>query len=85
MCLDVERIGAVGSPLDWIDILHRRVQAVRCTDGACSGGGVIAQTSKVPFDTLIQALNAVPLECSLILSRIAGEGGLPISRAMVRV
>jgi len=85
VCLDVDRIGAIGSPLDWIDTLHRRVQTVRYTEVSCSGGSVAAQTSQVPIDTLIQALHGVPPECPLILSRNAVEGGLPISSATVRV
>lgn len=85
VCLDVERIRAIGSPLDWIDTLHCRVQSVRLTDGAWSGGNAADQTSQVPIDTSIQALHGVPPECPLILSRNASEGGLPTSGAMVRV
>jgi hypothetical protein len=74
VCLDVERIAAIGSPVDWIHTLHRRVQAVRYTDVACSGGSAAAQTSQVPIDTLIQALDGIPSECPLILSRSAAKG-----------
>jgi hypothetical protein len=85
VCLDVERIGAMGSPLDWIHTLHRRVQAVRYTDVPCSAGTAVAQTSQVPIDTLIQALDGIPSDCPLILSRNAVEGGLPIIGSRVRL
>ena len=38
VCLDLKRIGAIGSPLDWIHTLHRRVQSVRYSDVPSSGG-----------------------------------------------
>ena len=77
VCLDLERIGAIGSPLDWIDTLHRRVQAVRYTEVPCSGGSAAAQTCQVPIDTLIQALDGIPSDCPLILS------GVPLPRRTV--
>jgi sugar phosphate isomerase/epimerase len=81
VCLDVERIGAIGSPLDWIHTLHYRVQAVRYTDVPCSGGSAVAQTSQTPIDLLFHVLDETALDCPLILSgsaaaakgRFAGE------------
>lgn len=85
VCLDLERIDAIGSPLDWIDTLHRRIQAVRCTGIPCTPVGAAAQTSQVPVGTLIQALDGIPSDCPMILSRNAVKGGLPIGSATVRV
>lgn len=76
VCLDVERIGAIGSPFDWIDTLHRRVLTVRCTDGGCSGGSAAAETSQGPIETLIQALHGVHPACPLILSRNVTRSGV---------
>jgi len=80
VCLDVGRIGAFGSPLDWIHTLHRRIQAVRYTDVPCWGGSAAAQTSQVPIDTLTQALDGIPSECPLILSRNATGIGFAARR-----
>lgn len=74
VCLDVERIGAIGSPLDWIDTLHHRVQAVRYTDVHCTGGSAVAQASHAPIDLLFQSLDETALDCPLILSRSAAKG-----------
>jgi len=74
VCLDVERIAAIGSPRDWIHTLHHRVQAVRYTDVPCSGGSAAAQTSQTPIDLLIQALDETALDCPLILSRSTAKG-----------
>jgi len=73
VCLDLERIGAIGSPLDWIHTLHHRVQTVRYTDVPCSGGIAAAETCQVPIDTLIQALDGISSDCPLILSHDAAE------------
>jgi len=66
VCLDVERIASIGSPLDWIRTLHRRILAVRF-------GGAASQTSQMPIAGLTQALEDIPLDCPLILSQMAAR------------
>lgn len=73
VCLDVTRIGAIGSPLDWIHTLHRRIHAVRYSDVPCAGGSGAARKNRMQFDTLIQALDGVSSDCPLILSARAAE------------
>ena len=67
VCLDVEQVGLIGSPLDWIHTLHRRVKAVRHPDipfSGESGANPISQSSR---DAVVQALNDLSLPCALIL------------------
>jgi len=85
VCLDVERIGAIGSPLDWIDTLHRRLQAVRCTETPRIPASAAAHTSQLPIDALMQALDDIASECPLILSRSAAENDLPVRGTTVKV
>ncbi len=75
VCLDLERVGAIGSPLDWIDTLHRQIQAVRCTEIPSTPTGASAQTCQVPIDTLIQALDGIHSDCPLILSGSVAKSG----------
>jgi len=70
----VERIAALGSPLVWIDTLHRRVQAVRYLDVPFSGSSAAVQASQVPIDTLNPALDNIASDCPLILSQIIARG-----------
>jgi len=68
VCLDVERIGTIGSPLDWIQTLHRRVKTVCYADVPCVGGSFAAQASLLRMEILIQALDGIHSDCPLILS-----------------
>lgn len=69
VCLEVERIAAIGSPIDWLHTLHRRIRAVRHTGVPRSGGSAAAPTSPAPIDTLIQMLDAIALDSPLLISR----------------
>lgn len=80
VCVDVERIIEIGSPLDWIHTLHRRIQAVRCMDVPGPGLGVAVQTRQLPIEPLIQALDEIAMNCPLILSRGATENVIAVRR-----
>jgi len=80
VCLDVDRIAEIGSPLDWIDTLHRRIQAVRCAEIPCTPASAATPTSQLPIDILLQALDDITSNCPLILSHIAARSAVAPER-----
>lgn len=70
VCIDVNRIAKVGSPVDWIETLRHRVHAVRinlplpearCAHGSRDEGGTIDPTA------IVRAMECVPGDRPLII------------------
>lgn len=75
-CLDVRRISVIGSPTDWIRTLHRRIRSVRLAHADGFGKPDI-EADRIRSEPLVEVLDAVSIDCPMILSREAKTGLAP--------